>query len=327
MKVGILGTGDISHAFMEASAIAGIESVAVYNRSFEKAEAFREKYGLVEAYDNMEWFMQDNRFDTVYVGMPNGLHCTFALQALEAGKNVIIEKPFCANLREFNELYAKADEKKKYLIEMDRILSLPNFKAIQEHLKETGFVSAVSANYSKYSRRYDAYLAGEVPNVFSTDMAGGALMDLGVYEVNIIVALFGMPDKVIYRVNKLSTGVDIAGDLLMEYPGFHANVIVAKNSYGNCHMIIQGTDGSILSEGWPSVLDNLSFIDHQGKKDIAADQPYDGFAYTLMDIKEIVENNDMDAYMARRNQSRRVMTVLDTARKSANIVFAADWQA
>ena len=92
-------------------------------------------------------------------------------------------------------------------------------------------------------------------------------------------------------------------------------------------MIIQGTDGSILSEGWPSVLDNLSFIDHQGKKDIAADQPYDGFAYTLMDIKEIVENNDMDAYMARRNQSRRVMTVLDTARKSANIVFAADWQA
>ena len=63
-----------------------------------------------------------------------------------------------------------------------------------------------------------------------------------------------------------------------------------------------------------------------GNKDISADQPYDGFAYTLMDIKNIIENRDMTAYSARRTQSRRVMTILDAARRSADIVFSADWQ-
>ena len=326
MKVGILGTGDISVAFMEAAAIAEIEPVAVYNRNYEKAQAFAEKYGLKAWYDDLNRLVWNEEIDTVYVGLPNGLHYSGAMAALEAGKNVIIEKPFCANLREFNELYAKADEKKRFLIEMDRIRSLPNFKAIKEHMFEVGFVSAVSANFSKYSRKYDAYLQGDVANVFTTEFAGGALMDLGVYPVHDIIGLFGMPTKVIYRVNKLATGVDIAGDLLLEYPGFHANVIVAKNSIGNSHFMIQGTEGSIFTDSSPSVIDNLTLITRWGNKDISADQPYDGFAYTLMDIKHIVEERDMEAYSARRTQSRRVMTVLDAARKSADIVFSADWQ-
>lgn len=326
MKVGIFGTGDISHAFMEAAGIAGVEVIAVYNRNYEKAQAFCEKYGLKACYDDPDQLVSNQEIDTVYVGMPNGLHYTCAMKGLEAGKNVIIEKPFCANLREFNELCSKADEKKRFIIEMDRIQSLPNFKAMKEHLDEVGFVSAVSANYSQYSRKYDAYLQGNVSNVFTTEFAGGALMDLGVYPINAIIALFGMPTKVIYRVNKLGTGVDIAGDLLMEYPGFHANVIVAKNSIGNKHIMIQGTEGSIITEDAPSTITNLTLMTRWGNKDISADQPYDGFAYTLMDIKNIIENRDMTAYSARRTQSRRVMTILDAARRSANIVFSADWQ-
>ena len=324
MKVGVLGTGDISKAYMKASAIAGIITEAVFNRDLSKAESFAHRYAIPKAYDNYEAFLADQGFDTVYVGLPNGLHYEYALNALKCGKNVIIEKPFCSNLREFNELVNTANEHKRFIIEMDRVQALPNFKSIRDHIGNIGVISAVSANYSQYSRKYDAYLNGVVGNVFTTECSGGALMDLGVYAVHDIVALFGMPKKVSYKVNKLETGVDISGHLLMEYEGFNATVIVSKNSIGNKHFMIQGVEGSIYSASAPGVINSLELITREGTEDISYQQPYDGFAYTLMEIKDIIDNRNFEKYRNRLTQSKKVMTVLDAARKSAGIVFSAD---
>ncbi len=149
-------------------------------------------------------------------------------------------------------------------------------------------------------------------------------MDLGVYAVHDIVALFGMPKKVSYKVNKLETGVDISGHLLMEYEGFNATVIVSKNSIGNKHFMIQGVEGSIYSASAPGVINSLELITREGTEDISYQQPYDGFAYTLMEIKDIIDNRNFEKYRNRLTQSKKVMTVLDAARKSAGIVFSAD---
>ena len=324
MKVGVLGTGDISHAFMYAAAIAGVVTESVYHREIEKAERFRNKYGISKAYDNYDEFLADDSFDTVYVGLPNGLHYEYGLKALEHGKNAILEKPFCSNIREFNELIDMANRKGRFVIEMDRVQSLPNFKSIKDHLNDIGPVSVASATYSQYSRKFDAYLNGVIGNVFTTKFSGGALMDLGVYPVNGFIALFGMPKKVSYKVTKLPTGIDISGTLLMEYDSFNATVIVSKNSIGNKHIIIQGEKGSIMTESAPSVIDNLVLITRKEVTDIAYSQPYDGFAYTLMDIKDIIDNRNMERYKERLKQTKAVVTVLEYARKSANIVFEAD---
>lgn len=324
MKVGVLGTGDISHAFMYAAEIAGVVTECVYHREIEKAVRFKDKYGINKAYDNYDEFLSDDSFDTVYVGLPNGLHYQYGLKALEHGKNAILEKPFCSNVREFDELIDMANKKGRYVIEMDRVQSLPNFKSMKDHLADIGPVSVASANYSQYSRKFDAYLNGTIGNVFTTKFAGGALMDLGVYPINAFVALFGMPKKVTYKVTKLPTGVDISGTLLMEYETFNATVIVSKNSIGNKHIMIQGEKGSIITETAPSVIENLQLITRKEITDISCLQPHDGFAYTLMDIKDIIENGNMKRYRERLKQTKSVVTVLEYARKSAGIVFEAD---
>ena len=324
MKVGVLGTGDISHAFMYAASIAGVSTESVYHREMEKAVRFRDQYGILKAYDDYEQFLSDDGFDTVYVGLPNGLHYQYGLKALENGKNAIIEKPFCSNIREFYQLLEMANRKGRFVLEMDRVQSLPNFKSIKDHLNDIGNVSVASANYSQYSRKYDAYLNGTIGNVFTTEFSGGALMDLGVYPVNAFIALFGMPEKVTYKVTKLPTGVDISGTLLMEYKQFNATVIVSKNSIGNKHIMIQGEKGSILTETAPSVIEDLKLITRKEVTDISYPQPHDGFAYTLMDIKDIIENRNMQRYSDRLKQTKSVVTVLEYARKSAEIVFEAD---
>ncbi|MBQ3384631.1 MAG: Gfo/Idh/MocA family oxidoreductase [Erysipelotrichaceae bacterium] len=324
MKVGVLGTGDISHAFMVAAEIADVITEAVYHREIEKAVKFQNRYNISKAYDDYDEFLADDSFDTVYVGLPNGLHYQYGMKALEHDKNAILEKPFCSNVREFNELLETANRKGKFVIEMDRVQSLPNFKSMKDHLKDIGPVSVASANYSQYSRKFDAYINGTVGNVFTTKFSGGALMDLGVYPVNAFIALFGMPKKVSYNVTKLPTGVDISGTLLMEYENFNATVIVSKNSIGNKHIMIQGERGSILTETAPSVIEDLKLITRKEITDISCPQPYDGFAYTLIDIRDIIDNKDMEHYSRRLKQTKSVVTVLEYARKSAGIVFEAD---
>ena len=324
MKVGVLGTGNISENFLSAANINEVEVVAVWNRNYEKAEAFAQRHDICGIYDNYDSFLADQNIDTVYVGLPNGLHYEFALKALETGRNVLIEKPFCSNMNEFKTLVNKAQEKGVFLIEMDRVQALPNFHVIQEKMQYIGDVSAVVMNYSQYSRKYDAYLAGNISNVFTREFSGGALVDLGVYGVNLAVSLFGLPQNLSYTVKKLETGIDVSGVLTLNYGTFVVAIIVSKDSVGFKHVAIQGEKGTLISYEAPSVINNLYWLDRNGQSDIGVSQEYDASVYTLAEMKRIIEEKDYDAYYARLNQSKRVMKVMDTARKSASVTFTAD---
>ena len=326
MRVGILGAGDISRNFLNAAGICEVEVAAIYNHNYDKAAALASEFGVERVYNDFEAFLNDESFDTVYVGLPNGLHCEYAGKAMAYGKHVLIEKPFCSNMNEFRNLVELARENKVFLIEMDRVQALPNFKVMQEKLADIGDVSAVIMNYSQYSRKYDAYLEGNVSNVFTTEFSGGALVDLGVYGVDLATALFGMPKNLSYAVKKLETGVDVAGVLTMQYDTFVVCIVVSKDSVGHKHVAVQGEKGTLISYEAPSVLNRLFWLDRWGQGEISASQDYDASVYTLWEMKRIIDEKDYDAYYARLNQSKRVMKVMDTARKSAGIVFASDFE-
>lgn len=324
MRVAILGTGNISKEFMNASRIAEVEVCAVYHREIAKAAAFAENYGIPAYFDDYDEMLKEDFFDTVYTGLPNSLHYPYAKKALCAGKNVLIEKPFCSNLAEFDELVNLSHKHNVYLIEMDRVTSLPNFSVIRDHLGELGPIRAVTIDYAQYSRKYDDYLNGKISNVFTTEFSGGVLSDLLVYCVNYTVALFGKPTNLIYVVDKLSTGIDISGALVMKYPGFIATLTGSKNSIGDKRSTIQGEWGTIMCDTVPSVLKDVDKVTRQGTERISVYEEYDGTTYTLFEMKRIIDNDDRAAGEIRLAQSRKVMEVLQSARKSAGIVFAAD---
>lgn len=325
MKIAILGAGDISQEFMEGLVQTNCaHAVAVYNHNLQHAQQFATQHKLAAVYDDYQALLAADGFDTVYVGLPNGLHYEYAKQALIANKNVIVEKPFTATLAQFDELYQLADEHHVYLLEMDRVLAQPNLQVIRDYLPQIEPVRLLSLNFCKYSRKYSALLQGQVSNVFTTKMAGGALYDLGVYGLHLVTALFGMPKTVTYRVNKYQDGVDLTGCLVMEYDGFLVDMMQSKNSQGEMHTIIQGEKGTLLSSMPASVLPDLTLWQGKEKKNISADVSLFGTAYTMQAFAKIIANNDQEAYQKRRQHSRMVMDIMCQARVSAGIVFEAD---
>ena len=123
----------------------------------------------------------------------------------------------------------------------------------RELLPRIGRVKLVQCNFSQYSSRYDAFCKGETPPVFDPNCAGGALMDLGVYNVSYIVGLFGEPNQVKYTAN-IERSIDTSGILTMEYSGFRAVSIAAKDCAAPARYVIQGTKGYILQKSTANFL-------------------------------------------------------------------------
>jgi predicted dehydrogenase len=324
IKVGLLGTGNISELFVQATKqINGIESTAVFNRDQLKANIFADQHRIKKAYNDINVMLNDAEINCIYIGLPNSMHFDYAMKAVKAGKMTIIEKPFVSNLAEFDQLKEAAQESGAMLFEMTRVMELPNYKTIKDNLELILPVRLVTVNFSQYSRRYNDLLAGKMPNVFSDEFSGGALMDLGVYGVHLMVGLFGKPRGLLYVANHLSNSVDLSGNLIMKYKGFIASLVQSKNSKCENRITIQGERGTIYATPTASILSKVE-LDMEERLDISAKQEHESMVYTLEKIVNVVERKDVALQQLMLAHSRDVMEVLEKARRSAGIAFVAD---
>ena len=203
MKLGILGTGMIVREFLPW--LAGPESpfavqaVCSTPRSEPLAAELCAQYGVPQHTTNYLELLQ--WVDVVYLAVPNIQHARYAKVALEAGRHVIVEKPMTPTAAQTEELAALARHKKVFLFEAMTTQYLENYSKIRELLPRIGTVKLVQCNFSQYSSRYDAFCAGNVAPSFDPKCAGGALMDLNVYNISYIVGLFGEPNRAVYAAN------------------------------------------------------------------------------------------------------------------------------
>ena len=137
-----------------------------------------DKYQVEKVYTDIDEFMADENMNCVYVASPNLLHYEQTKKALLAGKHVLCEKPFCTKLEHAKELAAIAKEKRLFLMEAVPTTYLPNYKVLINEVGKLGKIKLIQGNFSQYSSRYDAFLRGELPNVFNSEFAGGCLMDI-----------------------------------------------------------------------------------------------------------------------------------------------------
>ena len=249
MKLGIVGSGMIVKEFLpslvklEDLEILGIQGT---KSGIEKVEEICKKYNIPNFTDNFDELCNFG-IDTVYIAVPNFLHFEFCKKAFEKGINVIVEKPITTNYREAKELEKLAKEKKLFLFEAITTLYFENYKKIKDWIAKIGDIKLVQSQYSQYSSRYDAFKRGEILPVFDPEKAGGALMDLGLYNLHYVLGLFGKPENVKYYAN-IERNIDTSGVLMMEYKNFSAMCVCAKDSEGERIGVIQGSEGKIVSE-------------------------------------------------------------------------------
>ena len=316
MRVGITGAGMTVPWFLEAAElIPEMEIGALFARKEEKRKELCEKYHIPAAYDSYEKLLADESLDVLYLPLPNSLHYSFAKQALEAGKHLIMEKPFTVTYAEAKELAELAESKGLLLFEAVTNQYNPNYEKGRELLPGLGDIKIVQIDFAQYSSRYDAFKQGIIAPVFDVNKAGGALLDLNVYNIHFVVGLFGEPSDAHYYPN-MERGVDTSGILVLEYPGFQCACTAAKDCAAPLSVNIQGDKGCIFSHSNTSRFEEFSY--QENKKESVhyalVDTQRSVFYDELRAFTDYWVRDDRAEFQKRLEQSLIVMKVLDRAR-------------
>ena len=299
MNLCAIGTGAITRSMLAEFQRSDILHVtAVYSRKEETGTRLAEEFGIEKVYTSMEEMLRDSSIEMVYVASPNSIHYSQTKAALLAGKHVICEKPFAPTVAEAEELIALA----------------------KENLPKLGKLKMVIGTFCQFSSRYPALLAGKPTPVLSHAFAGGALMDINLYNIHFAVGLFGAPKGVRYTPNCHETGVDTSGILVLEYEDFLCQCIGAKDCAARNGVQIIGEEGYMEISPSASSLQIVE-LNVRGQESVKLHHPENPWYHEVQDLGRLVAAEDYDYCYNALETTRNVVEVLEKARKSAGFHF------
>lgn len=243
MNVAILGAGNI--ACKMAAAINALDgsvcAYAVASRDLEKAEAFREKWGFQKAYGSYEQMLEDSQVDLVYVATPHSFHLPHAKLCIDYGKPVLLEKPMTANAKQAAELFAYAEEKNVFITEAIWTRYMPSRQLINQVI-DSGIIGKpymIMANLS--------YPIDQKRRMTDPHLAGGSLLDMGIYCLNFASMVFGDDIADIRGTcTYCDTGVDCQESITLTYKDGRIAVLTSSMMVASHRLgIIYGTTGYI----------------------------------------------------------------------------------
>ncbi|HEY3470808.1 MAG TPA: Gfo/Idh/MocA family oxidoreductase [Amycolatopsis sp.] len=245
LRWGIMGTGGIAAAFAQDLKLTGSGVVtAVGSRKAESADAFGARLGIPARHSSYEALANDPDVDIVYVATPHPMHHGNARLALEAGKPVLVEKPFTMDAAEARDLVGLARDRGLFLMEAMWTRFLPHVRHIRELLPSLGDVVTVSADHGQWFAEDPAF------RLFAPELGGGALLDLGIYPVSFASMVLGTPDRVAAMATPAFTGVDAQMSMLFGYAnGAQAVLSCTLSAVSPTTAAIVGTEARIEVEG------------------------------------------------------------------------------
>ena len=320
VKFATIGSNIIVHKFISAASLVDdFEYGAVYSRTEEKGRELADQYGVATVYTSLVELAENQEIDIIYVASPNFLHAKQAILMMKHGKHVLCEKPISSHERELGLMEEVARENNVILMEAMKSVHCPGYAAVRENLHKLGKIRNVTFNFLQYSSRYDKYKAGIIENAFKPEMSNGALMDIGVYNVHMLLALFGMPKKICAQAIMLKTGADAAGTISCDYGEFLATLIYSKiSSYeGNQ---IQGEAATMIINKI-SDISKVTIKYRDGSEEEIAIDKKDTMYYEVQRFVDAVNNNDQTGLL---DVTKKQMLFLDEVRSQLGIVFPAD---
>lgn len=336
INVGTIGTSWITEQFIEAAQLTNLYTIkGVYSRSAYRARDIATIYKAAYYTDQLNNILFDPEIDLIYIASPNSLHFEQAMQAIKAGKHVIIEKPMFSSVSEWHQAHEEARKMNVFIFEGALHVHTRNYRRmkqlVQNKLKESEqpFLGA-NFNFGQYSSKYVQYrnaMANNygVPNVFNLDYAGGALMDLGVYPVYVVLDLFGLPQSVRYNAQKGENGVDIFGSILFTYDTYQISIFISKAIHSKLPSEIYIDDETILIHDI-SRIRKVELINTEGQKADVIDYKPENYMYDeLLNFAEVINNPDSIHQKVRyedwKQLSLQVAQTMELLRKSADISF------
>ena len=348
VRFATIGTSGICERFLEALAEAeGADYVAAYSRDLDRARSFGARYGARLFFDDLSELASSDEVDAVYISSPNGLHAEQALAMIAGGKHVLVEKSLAANERQARRVFDAARERGVVAMEAMRNLHVPTFAAIERvTASELGAVRLATLRFSKVTSRMARLRAGERLNIFDPALAGGALMDIGVYCVEPAVALFGRPETVrALAVTAPVPGcdaddpcstIDLAGEALLGYGDKVVSLSFGKTSDDVLGSQVEGERGTVVWDAISCPVNVRLHVPEGGGQvfrmgesrlePVETSVPEKDMVCEIADFVAAV-HGDADA-LERRERFERVtlgsLRVMDQIRAQAGVRFPAD---
>lgn len=322
MKFAILGAGNIAQTMANTiSKMNGIESYAVASRDIGKATEFATKNGFEKAYGSYEELVQDDEVELVYIATPHSHHYAHARLCIEHGKPVLCEKAFTANAKQAKEILSLAKEKKVFITEAIWTRYMPSRERIQAVIDSgiIGDVTSVTANLG--------YAIGQVERLVKPELAGGALLDLGVYPINFACMVLGSNYSEVSSTAIITdTGVDSMNTITLSYAdgkmaSLHSTFMARTNRMG----IISGTKGYMEIQN----INNCEEIrvynsnDELLKKETFKDQ-ITGYEYQVEACVEAMKNGLLECPQMPHAETIKVMELMDSLRKEWGVIYPWD---
>ncbi len=320
MNLGIVGSGNIVQEFLSiADQIDNLNIKAIWGRksSEDRTKQLASRYKIPKVFSDYNDFLSDTSFDTVYIAVTNDQHYNYTKKALQRNKNCIVEKPFTLSVEEAKELFQIANKKDRFLFEAITSLFSKAYSEMRENIGKLGRIRIVEANFSQYSSRYDDFKTGLILPAFNASKGGGALLDLNIYNLHMVVGLFGKPTKCQYFGN-IQNGIDTSGVAILRYPDFICSLIAAKDSFNDSYFNIQGEDAVLIQRTSANVCGPFEIEDRNQEIEY-----FDGSEYhkhrminEFETFIHIIDSNDLYYNEKLENQTISVLEIVEELKKN-----------
>ena len=334
VRFGVVGTNFITDwVIAGAREDSRFELAAVCSRTRERGEEFAAKHNIPHIFTSLEEMASSDKVDAIYIASPNYMHAEQSILAMSHGKHVLCEKPLASNAREAKEMIAASEQYGVALMEAMKSTLSPNFRAVKQNLHRIGTPRRYFASFCQYSSRYDKYKEGVVLNAFRPELSNGAMMDIGVYTIYPLVALFGKPQSISAQGILLSSGADGQGAVNMQYDGLNATVLYSKIANSQLPAEIQGEEGNILIDRIQTPVD-VRFYPRQAPASghekrvegelLSQEESHNEYYYEIQEFIDIILSGRRESEINSHATSLATMEIIDEVRRQIGVHYPAD---
>ena len=319
IKWGIVGAGNIAHSFSKDLALVnGGVLTAVASRDLDKARSFANEYGAPNAFGSYEELFTSDTVDVIYIATPHTTHAALSIAAMKAGKNVLCEKPVGVNKGEVEEMIKVAKENNVFFMEALWTRFNPTIKKVKELVDNgtIGDIGYLHADFAFYALDRD-----ENGRLLNPALAGGSLLDIGIYPIFLSYLMLGIPKDIKATANFHKTGVEVQISMIFNYEKAQAILYSGLNSNSEMKAEIAGSKGSIFvhrrwheTSGYTLEIDGDSTVVEVGKVG-------KGYTYEIEEVHKCLNAGKTESDLWSHQNSRDLIEIMDTVRSKTGIVF------
>ncbi|MRH99746.1 gfo/Idh/MocA family oxidoreductase [Kriegella sp. EG-1] len=319
IRWGIAGPGKIAHKFaQDLKKVSGGKLTAVGSRSLDRAKSFALEYGAAHAYDSYEALFKSDEIDVVYIATLHISHVELSLLAIKNRKHVLCEKPASINKTELLEVVNAAKEQGVFYMEALWSRFNPAIKKVKELVdaKEIGTVNYLKADFAFYGLD-----RAEDGRLLNANLAGGSLLDIGIYPIFLSYLILGKPNEILARSKFHTTGVEIQTAMIFDYENAQAILYSGNSTNAECKAEIAGSKGSLFLPGRWHEAQGYQLEHNDNVIETALPTIGNGYTYEIEEVHQCLNSGKIESELWSHQNSIDLMELLDIVRAKAGITF------